>query len=175
MLNIVFVHPDLGIGGAERAVVDAAVALKSRGHQVTMLTAHHDTSHCFDETRNGTLSVTVVGDWLPRSLFGRCRALCAYVRMVVVAAYLVFFSGIPCDVVLCDQVSACIPVLRCSRQHIKVSHSHSLLVDWRTNLLPSSNSHTGLLVNWMVRTLVCLRMCLLEICWKIWIIGLLLT
>jgi len=120
MLNVVFLHPDLGIGGAERAIIDAAMALKSRGHRVTMLTAHHDTSHCFDETRDGRLSVIAVGDWLPRSLFGRCRALCAYLRMIVVALYLVLFSRIPCDVVFCDQISACIPVLRCSRMHMKV-------------------------------------------------------
>lgn len=59
MLRVVFVHPDLGIGGAERAVVDAALALKSRGHSVTFLTAHHDPSHCFQETRDGTLEVSV--------------------------------------------------------------------------------------------------------------------
>jgi len=138
MFNIVFLHPDLGIGGAERAVVDAAIALKSRGHGVTMLTGHHDVSHCFDETRDGRLSVIAVGDWLPRSLFGRCRALCAYLRMIVVALYLVFFSGIPCDVVFCDQISACIPVLRCFRQPIKVSACSSFL---SLQYLPS-NSRT---------------------------------
>ena len=42
MPNVVFLHPDLGIGGAERLVVDAAVALKRRGHTVTMVTSHHD-------------------------------------------------------------------------------------------------------------------------------------
>lgn len=36
-LRIAFLHPDLGIGGAERLIVDAAVALKQRGHDVTML------------------------------------------------------------------------------------------------------------------------------------------
>lgn len=121
MVNVVFVHPDLGIGGAERAVIDMAMALQSRGHRVSMLTAHHDTSHCFDETRDGRLAVLAVGDWLPRSLFGRCRALCAYLRMIVVALYLVFFSGFSYDVIFCDQISACIPVLRCSRHPVKVS------------------------------------------------------
>jgi len=121
MLNVIFLHPDLGIGGAERAVVDAAIALKSRGHRVTMMTAHHDPSHCFEETRDGRLSVIAVGDWLPRSLFGRCRALCAYIRMMFVAMYLVLFSGMACDVVFCDQISACIPLLRCCRQPMKVS------------------------------------------------------
>lgn len=34
--NVAFVHPDLGIGGAERLIVDAAVALQQCGHTVTM-------------------------------------------------------------------------------------------------------------------------------------------
>jgi hypothetical protein len=43
--HTVFFHPDLGIGGAERLVVDAAVALQERGHP----------RHCFDEARDGKL------------------------------------------------------------------------------------------------------------------------
>ena len=78
--NVVFLHPDLGIGGAERLVVDAALALKSKGHKVHIVTAHHDPGHCFAETRDGTLPVTAVGDWLPRSIFGMCYASCAYIR-----------------------------------------------------------------------------------------------
>ena len=51
--NIVFFHPDLGIGGAERLVIDAAVGLQSRGHKVIIYTSHCDPSHCFDEARDG--------------------------------------------------------------------------------------------------------------------------
>lgn len=51
--NIVFVHPDLGIGGAERLVIDAAVGLQSLGHKVTVLTSYRDTNHCFEEARDG--------------------------------------------------------------------------------------------------------------------------
>ena len=51
--NVVFVHPDLGIGGAERLVIDAAVGLQSLGHKVTILTSHCDPEHCFDEARDG--------------------------------------------------------------------------------------------------------------------------
>src|SRR2546423_15449927 len=54
--NIVFFHPDLGIGGAERLVVDAAVGLQSLGHKVTIFTSHCDPQHCFDEARDGKLS-----------------------------------------------------------------------------------------------------------------------
>lgn len=51
---IVFFHPDLGIGGAERLVVDAAVGLQNRGHKVVVFTNHCDPGHCFDECRDGT-------------------------------------------------------------------------------------------------------------------------
>lgn len=52
--NIVFFHPDLGIGGAERLIIDAAVGLQNLGHKVTIFTSHCDENHCFDEARNGT-------------------------------------------------------------------------------------------------------------------------
>ena len=59
---IVFVHPDLGIGGAERLVIDAATALQSRGYAVTILTSHCDPDHCFPEARDGEfLRVTATG------------------------------------------------------------------------------------------------------------------
>lgn len=51
--NIVFFHPDLGIGGAERLIVDAAVGLQRLGHKVTIFTSHRDTRHCFEEARDG--------------------------------------------------------------------------------------------------------------------------
>ncbi|KAJ8371558.1 hypothetical protein AAFF_G00307380 [Aldrovandia affinis] len=120
MVRVVFLHPDLGIGGAERLVVDAAVALRSRGCAVQIWTAHYDPQHCFSETRDPDLPVVCVGDWLPTSIFGYFHALCAYVRMVYVALFLIFLSGVEFDVVFCDQVSACIPVLRLARQRKKV-------------------------------------------------------
>lgn len=52
--TIVFFHPDLGIGGAERLVIDAAVGLKTLGHEVVIFTSHCDPRHCFDEARDGT-------------------------------------------------------------------------------------------------------------------------
>jgi len=52
--NIVFFHPDLGIGGAERLIIDAAVSLQNRGHKVVIFTSYCDPQHCFDEARDGT-------------------------------------------------------------------------------------------------------------------------
>ncbi|XP_043496088.1 alpha-1,3/1,6-mannosyltransferase ALG2 isoform X1 [Polistes fuscatus] len=111
MTRIIFLHPDLGIGGAERLVVDAALALKKNGHDVSFVTTHHDPDHCFLETKDGTIPVTVVGNWLPRHILGKFFALCAYIRMVYAATYIIFLRNRP-DLVFCDLVSVCIPILR---------------------------------------------------------------
>ena len=118
MVRVAFIHPDLGIGGAERLIVDAAMALKSRGHIIDLFTAHHDPAHCFQETRDGTLKVHCAGDWLPRHFIYKGYALFAYLRMIYVAFYLVFFSGMNFDVIICDQISACIPILRWAKAKI---------------------------------------------------------
>ena len=55
--TIIFFHPDLGIGGAERLVIDAAAGLQNRGHKVVIFTSHCDPKHCFDEARDGILSL----------------------------------------------------------------------------------------------------------------------
>lgn len=67
-------------------MVDAAVALKNRGHEVVMFTSRHDKTRCFEETKDGkyknrlaespadpagTLPVNVLGSSLPRSLHPR--------------------------------------------------------------------------------------------------------
>lgn len=105
-----FLHPDLGIGGAERLVVDAAVALQRQGYRVHMYTSHHEGDRCFKETCDGTLSVTVYGDWLPRHVCGRFHAAFAYLRMMYLAVAVLLVSS--ATILFCDQVSACTPVLR---------------------------------------------------------------
>lgn len=55
--TIVFFHPDLGIGGAERLIVDAAVGLQELGNKVTIFTSHCDPQHCFEEARDGMFSI----------------------------------------------------------------------------------------------------------------------
>ena len=109
-MRVVFLHPDLGVGGAERFIVDAACTLKKENHDVEVVTAHYDPGHSFDETKDENFIISVAGDWLPRSIFGRCYALCAYLRMIYAALYVVLCRK-P-DVIFVDQVSSCIPVLK---------------------------------------------------------------
>lgn len=58
--------------------------------------------------------VTVFCDWIPRSIFGKCRAACMYLRMIFAAVYLCLFStqAKEADVIFVDQVSHCVPILR---------------------------------------------------------------
>ena len=133
-MRIVFIHPDLGIGGAERLVIDAgkshifastliytissaALALKECGNRINILTNHHDSSHCFPETIDGSLDVTVAGSWFPRRLFGRFYAMCAYIRIMIATLYLILWEPVDSDlfdfdVVFCDQISIPIPILK---------------------------------------------------------------
>lgn len=71
--NIAFFHPDLGIGGAERLIIDAAVGLQNRGHKVVIFTSYCDPQHCFDEARDGMLVPRLSGSHiLTKSRDSRC-------------------------------------------------------------------------------------------------------
>lgn len=93
-LKIAFIHPDLGIGGAERLILDVAGALASQGHKVRFITNHFDKTHAFDELKNGEYPVEVYGDWIPRGICGRFQALCAYIRLIyLTVVYLLFYRN----------------------------------------------------------------------------------
>ncbi|KXJ86636.1 UDP-Glycosyltransferase/glycogen phosphorylase [Microdochium bolleyi] len=114
--TIVFLHPDLGIGGAERLVVDAAVGLQKQGHKVVIFTSHCDPKHCFDEARDGTLDVRVRGDSIiPPSILARFNILCAILRQfhLILQIYLSSeLRSIGPHAYFVDQLSAGLPLLR---------------------------------------------------------------
>nr|CAI5824754.1 unnamed protein product [Callosobruchus analis] len=105
-LKIAFIHPDLGIGGAERLVLDLAGALASEGHQIKLITNHFDRTHAFDELKNAEYPVDVYGDWLPRSICGLCQAVCAYLRMIYLSiVYILFMKHTDkCDLYVTDLI-----------------------------------------------------------------------
>ncbi|KAI3769347.1 hypothetical protein L6452_00448 [Arctium lappa] len=135
-MNIAIIHPDLGIGGAERLIVDAAVELASHGHNVHIFTSHHDENRCFEETLVGTFAVTVYGSFLPRHIFYRLHAVCAYLRCMFVALC-VLFMWPSFDVVLADQVSVVIPIVKFKKSTKVVFYCHfpDLLLAKHTTLL----------------------------------------
>mmetsp|Transcript_11684 Transcript_11684/g.17701 ORF Transcript_11684/g.17701 Transcript_11684/m.17701 type:complete len:461 (-) Transcript_11684:88-1470(-) len=113
-MRVAVIHLDLGIGGAERLVVNIACAMQDLGHTVQVYTSHHDPNRCFEETKTGGAlhgKIYVMGDWIPRQIFGMFTALCAIMRMF----YLAF--GVCCsedrpDIVFIDGVSMPIPILQ---------------------------------------------------------------
>lgn len=111
-LRVAFIHPDLGIGGAERLVVDAALGLQARGHTVHIYTSHHDKKHCFDETRDGTLRVHHIVPPFPRSWKGKLHILFAHARQLHLTRFLLSSCAEGYDVFFVDQLSTCIPFLR---------------------------------------------------------------
>ncbi|KAL6196626.1 hypothetical protein ACLB2K_032240 [Fragaria x ananassa] len=135
-LNVAVIHPDLGIGGAERLIVDAAVELASHGHKVHVFTSHHDKDRCFEETISGTFPVTVYGAFLPRHVFYHLHALCAYLRCLYVAlCVLVMWPSF--DVILVDQVSVVIPLLKLKKSAKVLFYCHfpDLLLAQHTTVL----------------------------------------
>ncbi|KAJ5587472.1 Glycosyl transferase family 1 [Penicillium hispanicum] len=124
--NVVIVHPDLGIGGAERLIIDVALALQNRGHRVTVYTSHRDKAHCFEEARDGTLDVRVRGNTVfPAHVFGRLHILMASLRQLHLTASLLAELGSrdkPSssssedderdDIFIVDQLPACVPLLK---------------------------------------------------------------
>ncbi|KAK9766569.1 Alpha-1,3-mannosyltransferase-like protein [Basidiobolus ranarum] len=136
VLRVAFVHPDLGIGGAERLVVDSAVGLQKRGHKVVMYTSHHDPKHCFSETSDGTLEVRVRGNTIvPRSFFGLFYIVCAILRNLHLTLTLLRDKD-EYDVIFCDQLSISIPLLRFSGAKILFyCHFPDKLLSERKSLL----------------------------------------
>ncbi|CAI9784265.1 unnamed protein product [Fraxinus pennsylvanica] len=135
-LNIAIIHPDLGIGGAERLIVDAAVELATRGHHVHVFTSHHDKTRCFEETVSGIFPVTVYGAFLPRHVFYRLHAVCAYLRCIFVALCVLFMHP-TFDIILADQVSVVIPLMKLKKSSKVVFYCHfpDLLLAQHTTVL----------------------------------------
>ncbi|PWY65806.1 alpha-1,2-mannosyltransferase [Aspergillus eucalypticola CBS 122712] len=119
--KITIIHPDLGIGGAERLIIDVALALQSRGHPVTIYTSHRDKSHCFEEARDGTLDVQVRGNTIfPAHVGGRLFVLMAILRQLHLTWELLVGEGATSggtedgedEVFIVDQMPACVPFLK---------------------------------------------------------------
>lgn len=111
-MKIAFIHPDLGIGGAERLVVDAAMGLQDLKNDITIYTSHCDKSHCFEEVSSDQLKVTVYGDFLPTQIMGKFHILFAILRQLVLVVMLIFTGeAYEYDYFVIDQLSFCIPIL----------------------------------------------------------------
>ena len=120
-LNIAFIHPDLGIGGAERLIVDAAMALQSANNKVSIYTSHCDPTHCFEEIKDNSLKVIVYGDFLPTGINGKFKIIFAFLRQLYLTTKLILTLKIyQYDIIILDQLSYCIPLLHLFAWNTKI-------------------------------------------------------
>lgn len=117
--KILFIHPDLGIGGAERLVIDYAMGLQSCGHEIKIATSHLDDRHCFDEVKlkgeekKRDLEVDVYGDFLPTSFKNRLMIIFSILRQLWLVLYLFCSREIfEYDFIIVDQLSVGLPFLQ---------------------------------------------------------------
>ena len=117
--KILFIHPDLGIGGAERLVIDYAMGLQACGHDIKIATSHMDNDHCFDEVKlkegqqKRELEVEVLGDFLPTSLGNRFMIIFSILRQLWLIFYLFLSREIyQYDFIIVDQLSVGLPILQ---------------------------------------------------------------
>lgn len=137
-MKVVFIHPDLGIGGAERLVLDFAVALDQFNFNVRFLTNYFNRKHSFQELENGRFAIQVFGSWLPQSLFGYCRALLAYIKLFYLTFIymLLFYWFDKPDVFVVDQIPAANFILKIFKcKIVYYCHHPDLLASKRTSAL----------------------------------------
>ena len=101
--HAIFLRPSLGIGGAERLMVDAAMALQARGWSVEFVVNFFDPDRTQTEARTGQVNVTVftgLPEWCAR---GRFRALTAVAGQRMLLERLRRRGPAP-DLIVCDLV-----------------------------------------------------------------------
>ena len=112
--QIVFIHLDLGIGGAEQLVLNLASASLQAGHDVHLVTCVCRQDHCFDIVKKptGALSqkVHVWGEALPASILGVGTAFFSSLRLLYLAHWTT--RQFPhADIVVLDVLPTPIPLL----------------------------------------------------------------
>lgn len=127
---MIFIHLDLGIGGAEQLVLQlataAAVATRPDEHttssttatatDVRIYTTRCDPWHCFAAVKppDGMLSrnVRVHGRWIPATIFGKGRVVCSTLRMLYLALCVIIYEGNAADIIVMDVLPTPLPLLK---------------------------------------------------------------
>jgi len=110
-MRVAFLHANMALGGAEQWVVNMAIGLQQMGCYVKIFTPFFDKNRCLDQMKDGSLDLEIRGDSIPKSIFGYLHALCIWIRLTIAALFLLFFGG-DYDLVIVDQISLPLPLLR---------------------------------------------------------------
>eukprot|EP00934_Nitzschia_sp_Nitz4_P007502 Nitzschia sp. Nitz4//scaffold73_size107353//68874//70280//NITZ4_004326-RA/size107353-processed-gene-0.11-mRNA-1//1//CDS//3329557494//7492//frame0 len=112
-LNVVFIHLDLGIGGAEQLVLQLATATQALSHNVQLITTRCDEDHCFQAVgKGGRLAdnVTIYGNWIPASIMGVGTAIMSILRIFFLT-WQVCWNHRDADIVVVDVLPTSLPLL----------------------------------------------------------------
>ena len=135
-MKIAVIHPDLGIGGAEKLIVEICVALKSKAYSVTIFTSYHNPQHSFLETNDKRFIIITRGGWIPRSLFGKFYAFFSYIRMIYLALFVLIYFYNYFHSIFCDQISVYVPILKlCTKKIIFYCHFPDQLLSKKSGFL----------------------------------------
>jgi alpha-1,3/alpha-1,6-mannosyltransferase len=125
-LHVVFLHLDLGIGGAEQLVLQLATASQDLGHRVDLVTTRCDPGHCFAAVKpGGTLhhALHVWGRWIPSHILsGYGQAVCSTIRLLYLA-YRVARKKSP-DIIVLDVLPTPLPFLLASTDASLLFYCH---------------------------------------------------
>jgi alpha-1,3/alpha-1,6-mannosyltransferase len=125
-LHVVFLHLDLGIGGAEQLVLQLATASQDLGHRVDLVTTRCDPGHCFAAVKpGGTLhhALHVWGRWIPSHILaGYGQAICSTIRLLYLA-YRVARKKSP-DIIVLDVLPTPLPFLLASTDASLLFYCH---------------------------------------------------
>lgn len=114
--KIAVLHPDLGIGGAERLMVDLTHAVMIDNKDTTVWTCHYDPNHCFADTKD--LKIEQRGSKIPRGIFGFGHILFSLISFLWLTICAALQSG--ADVFIVDCISAWLPILKLLRPKAKI-------------------------------------------------------
>ena len=112
--QVIFIHLDLGIGGAEQLVINLALASLNNKDKVSIFTTHCSPTHCFNEVKpNGILhpSLHVYGEFIPPSLYNFGTALFSTLRILYLTLVAIWMYP-DADVMVLDVLPTSIPLLR---------------------------------------------------------------
>jgi len=109
-MHILLYHPDLGLGGAERLIIDLTLSLHTFKHTTEIHTSQYTPAHAFPECQQLHIKTHAMG-------IGRHRptAIVEYIKAIYCAIVIVvttIYQKKKIDVIIADQISIGIPLLK---------------------------------------------------------------
>lgn len=114
--KIAIIHPDLGIGGAERLILDVAHAVKAKNPDTSIWTSRFEKDRIFKDATD--FDVHVYGNHIPRHIFGCLHIIFALLRNLWLCIRCAMLSD--ADIFIVDQISAWVPILKLMKPKAKV-------------------------------------------------------